>query len=92
MTREDDIRIDLNGKVIDPAQFQMSYSSWGKLEAMRYFDESWIAGPYWLFEVRDVTQFLKDGANEMGLTLIRANPMLDSPITLFEVRVRIRSS
>jgi len=59
---------------------------------MRYFDEGWCADPYYLFEAEDATQYLTDGANELGLTLLRGNSKLDPPITLFEVRIGIRSS
>lgn len=90
LTRDDDIRIDVNGEALEPAKFTMLYSSWGKLEDMRYFDEGWCAGSYYLFEVKDATQYLRDGANEIGLTLLRGNLKLDTSIALFEVRLEVR--
>ena len=90
LTAADEIRIDVNGKVVDPARFKSSYSSWGKPENMRYFNESWIADPYYLFELADAKDLLRDGKNEIGITLVRANPELAEAITLFEVRVGVK--
>jgi hypothetical protein len=90
LTAQDEIRIDINGKPLDPAQFKTSYSSRGKVEDMRSFDESWISGPYYLFELGEATPLLKDGANEIGISLGRANPALAGAITLFEVHVGVK--
>jgi hypothetical protein len=57
---------------------------------MRSFDESWISGPYYLFELGEATPLLKDGANEIGISLGRANPALAGAITLFEVHVGVK--
>ena len=57
---------------------------------MRYSDESWISGPYYLFELGEATPLLKDGANEIGITLGRANPALPEAITLFQVQVGVK--
>jgi len=89
LTAQDEILIDVNGTVIESKEWKTTQVTTGKSAAITVFDESWTSGPYWLYEIDHAEQFLSDGLNEIGLTLVRPNPMLGGEIILFEVRLDI---
>jgi len=90
LTLEDEVRIDVNGKPLDARQYRMTCFPFGKNEGMTMFNSSWVAGPYYLCELDNASSLLKDGPNEIGITLIRPNPQLNGSITLFETHVVVQ--
>ncbi|MFN0168572.1 MAG: family 10 glycosylhydrolase [Bryobacteraceae bacterium] len=89
LTLLDEIRLDVNGTPLRPEHYKRSYLAAGKRGDARWLDAGWEAGPYYLFEVNHAGRWLRDGDNEIGLTLLKPNPAVDLPITLFEVRVGV---
>jgi hypothetical protein len=90
LTLQDEIRLALNGKPLDPLQYSKTYFAAGKAESNRFLETGWTAGPYYLFVIKNAERLLKDGTNELEITLVRPNEALDLPIRLFEVRVEVR--
>ena len=78
LTLLDEIRLDVNGNLLEPGQYKRSYVAAGKRADARWLDAGWEAGPYYLFEIDHAERWLRDGDNEIGLTLVRANPVVDA--------------
>ena len=90
LTLEDEIRIEVNGKTLDLTQAKTSYDREGNRFDTNWLHTGWQADPYYVYQIDKAENFLKDGANEIRITLVRGLSVLDLPIRLFEVRVAVQ--
>jgi hypothetical protein len=90
LTAQDTVQLDVNEKSVDSKEYKCSYFQHGKRALEQNVDAGWVTEqPYYMCEIDDAGRLLKNGANEIGITLVRGAPLLDVPIVLFEVRVGI---
>ncbi len=89
-TAEDQIRLDINGTPVAVSECKLSTVPNGKAWMTRFLSSDWEAEYYYDFELPHAERWLKDGDNEIGITLVRPNPLLDLPFTIFEARVRVQ--
>lgn len=91
LTSKDTLQIDVNGKKLAFGEVKVTYLQHGKQAWKEEWDAGWVTEqPYYLYEVDNAGPLLRDGANEIGISLEHAVPALDIPVTLFEVRVAVQ--
>jgi len=91
LEEDDEIQIDVNGQPLEPCQFKREYVPYGKPEAARYLDAAWWAGAHYLYRIEDAGTLLKDGTNEIGITLLNTQLISETRITLYEVCVTVQA-
>ena len=90
LTNDDEVVIDVNGRPLDLGCCDTLYVGTGKRAPALHFGPEWISRPYLQFALDGAQGLLRDGGNEIGLTLVKPTPVLDGEITLFEIWVEVR--